>query len=309
MDYSEVALSSSKINSAYENLSSCWVDYHSEIHVAPMREKAPALLMAFNDFFKNSTTERFDFYGEKFNLAFGKNRQGLNELKTRYDEIDFAKIAAGTHSHELFDKYQEYHSLLRNLFERSGAIFFPFCTSPDDFKVDKLRSIYPDKYPALSGEEIPSEHLSDFMASRGARLFEGLWSENLFEARLLFGYCRVLTEVFSVDLASEIYLSSAIESLVLSNDDFSTRNIIILTGVALAKRLFAVGMHTVGLSVTDRVKAYATIYCDEYPHIFDEAGKLDRFVDGTVRPKIRPSHPLQRKNVNRLMVDQRRAEK
>lgn len=298
----QASTSLQEIEKAYEILSSCWVVYHSEVHAAPMRDHAPALLKEFKNFFENSNCEKTAFYREKFDFAFGKDRQALTQLKNLHDKIDFDRIGSGSESPEMLERYLDYQKLLQILFDNSKYVFSPFLTSPQAFKAEKLGTIYASSDPRWRLDD-PDGLVSGDSSNRiTPSLLVGLWSEDHFEARMLFGYCRVLIDVFSLEIASDIYLSDSIELLTSTSDPFHDRNEIVLQGVALARRLFAVGLIDIGIAVTDRVKFYSSLYCKEYPYILDQVKKLDNFVDGAARPTIRPSHPFQIENINRLKI-------
>lgn len=291
-----------EIEKAYDILSSCWVVYHSEIHATPMRDHAPVLLQEFKNFFEKNKCLRTAFYREKFDLAFGRDRQALKKLKNLHHEIDFDYIRAAAASPDLNEKYQDYQALLQLLAENSKHTFFPFLTSPQALKVEKLGTIYASSDPRWRLDDPDGLVSGDSSTRIAPSLLVGLWSEDHFEARVIFGYCKVLIDVFSIEIASDIYLSRATELLTSANDPFHDRNEIVLQGVTLAKRLFAVGPIDIGIAVTDRVKLYSSLYCKEYPYILDQVKKLDNFVDGVARPTIRPSHPFQIENINRLKI-------
>lgn len=298
----QASTSLQEIEEAYDILSSCWAVYHSEVHATPMRDHAPVLLQEFKKFFEKNNRERNAFYKEKFDLAFGKDRQALKKLKKLHDEIDFDKIGAAAASANLLEKYQDYQIFLQLSAEESKHVFFPFLTSPQAFKAEKLGTIYASSDPRWRLDD-PDGLVSGDSSNRiTPSLLVGLWSEDHFEARLLFGYCKVLIDVFSIEIASDIYLSSATELLTSTSDPFHGRNEIVLQGVTLAKRLFSVELIDIGIAVTDRVKLYSSLYCKEYPYILDQVKKLGNFVDGTARPTIRPSHPFQIENINRLKI-------
>jgi hypothetical protein len=298
----QASTSLQEIEKAYDILSSCWVVYHSEVHATPMRDHAPVLLQEFKNFFEKDNFERNAFYKEKFDLAFGKDRQALKKLKTLHDEIDFDKIGVVAASSNMLKKYQDYQILLQLSAEESKHVFFPFLTSPQAFKAEKLGTIYASSDPLWRLDDLDGLVAGDRLIRISPSLLVGLWSEDHFQARLLFGYCKVLIDVFSIEIASNIYLSSATELLTSTSDPFHDRNEIVLQGVTLAKRLFAVELIDIGIAVTDRVKSYSSLYCKEYPYIVDQVKKLGNFVDGAARPTIRPSHPFQIENINRLKI-------
>lgn len=282
---------------AYEALSTSWVDYQTEIHAAPMRDRAPNLLMSFNFFLSHERSSRFRFYKEKFDIAFGEDRKTIIKLKKLFDK--FKWDMHGDICEADYDQIQIYSDSLMAAATFADAIFFPFQTSPYAFKVAKIRSGNAEGVdPLWIHNSLDSSPIAEVRCE--FKLLEGLWDEAHFEARLMFCYCEALTDCFAVDVASDIYLGPQIDLLMSSIDPFASRNAIVLLGVTLAKRLFAIGLRTTGLAVTNRVEGYSSLYCGGYPYIIAEFKKLSSIANGTARATVRPSHVVQWENINRL---------